>query len=534
MFRESGKLAAFFQPAGTMLTRLYQLIEHSCSRTPSAPALLWRDEILDYAQLWTQVESFAGSLQALGVQRNERVAVYLPKQPETVIALFGSNRADAVFVPVNPQLKASQVGHILRDAGVCWLITSAQRASQLKDTIGDCPDLRGVILVDKPLELPVRTITWGELPSTDPQPSKAIDSDMAALLYTSGSTGQPKGVMLSQRNMLVGAQSVAEYLGNTADDRLLAVLPLSFDYGLSQLTTAFLCGASVVLLDYLLPRDVIKAVARYQITGLAGVPPLWQQLAELEWPNGARSLRYFTNSGGRLPANTLHRLRAAQPQALPYLMYGLTEAFRSTWLPPHRLDENPGSIGIAIPNAEVLVVREDGSLCDNGEEGELVHRGALVGMGYWNDPLRTAERFRPAPCQPQEQPAVELAVWSGDRVYRDADGFMFFVGRRDEQIKCSGYRISPDEIEQTLLESGLLDEAVITAAEHVTLGQAPIAVLRGNRDNEAQLQTWLKSRLPNYMQPQAWIWCESIPRNANGKYDRSLLRQRYARLFDDA
>ncbi|QJD58113.1 acyl-CoA ligase (AMP-forming), exosortase A system-associated [Pseudomonas sp. gcc21] len=517
-----------------MLTRLYQLIEHSCCRNPGAPALVWRDQVLVYAQLRESVEAFAGSLQALGIQRNDRIAVYLPKQPETVIALFGSNRADAVFVPVNPQLKADQVGHILRDAGVRWLVTSAQRAGQLKDMLTDCAELAGVILVDKSAELPVRTLLWTDLPTVQPAPSRSIDSDMAALLYTSGSTGQPKGVMLSQRNMLVGAQSVAGYLGNTPEDRLLAVLPLSFDYGLSQLTTAFLRGASVVLLDYLLPRDVVKAVARYQVTGLAGVPPLWQQLAELDWPDEARCLRYFTNSGGRLPAATLQVLRAAQPQALPYLMYGLTEAFRSTWLPPSRIDDKPGSIGIAIPNAEVMVVRDDGSLCDDGEEGELVHRGALVGMGYWNDPARTAERFRPAPSQPRQQPIPELAVWSGDRVYRDADGFMFFVGRRDEQIKCSGYRISPDEIEQTLLESGLIDEAVITAAEHPALGQAPIAVLRGDRNVEAELQGWLKSRLPNYMQPQAWIWTETIPRNANGKYDRSLLRQRYAQQFDNA
>lgn len=517
-----------------MLTRIYQLIEQSCARTADAPALLWRDQSLSYSELQGQVESFAGGMQALGVQRNERIAVYLPKQPETVVALFGSNRADAVFVPVNPQLKAAQVGHILRDAGVRWLVTSAQRASQLKEILGECADLSGVVLVDKPAELPIPTVLWHDLPAAQPRPSKAIDSDMAALLYTSGSTGQPKGVMLSQRNLLVGAQSVAEYLGNTADDRLLAVLPLSFDYGLSQLTTAFLSGASVVLLDYLLPRDVIKAVARYQVTGLAGVPPLWQQLAELDWPAESRCLRYFTNSGGRLPTGTLKSLRAAQPQASPYLMYGLTEAFRSTWLPPQWLDAKPGSIGIAIPNAEVLVVREDGTLCDDGEEGELVHRGALVGMGYWGDPQRTAERFRPAPGQPAERPTAELAVWSGDRVYRDADGFMFFVGRQDEQIKCSGYRISPDEIEQALLESGLVDEAVITAAEHISLGQAPIAVLRGDQANEAQLQSWLRARLPNYMQPQAWIWCDTIPRNANGKYDRSLLRQSYARAFDEA
>ena len=223
---------------------------------------------------------------------------------------------------------------------------------------------------------------------------------MAAIFYTSGSTGRPKGVVLSHRNLIVGAESVSNYLGNDQDDVILSALPLSFDAGFSQLTTAFSVGAHVVLLNYLLPADVIQLCARHRVTGLTCVPPLWIQIADQDWPaDAARYLRYFANTGGRMPKATLDRLRSVFPAARPFLMYGLTEAFRSTYLDPAEVDRRPDSIGKAIPNAEILVVRPDGSLCDPGEEGELVHRGALVAMGYWNDPERTAERFRPAPVR---------------------------------------------------------------------------------------------------------------------------------------
>jgi len=224
-----------------------------------------------------------------------------------------------------------------------------------------------------------------EYPTTKPQ-------DMAAILYTSGSTGQPKGVVLSHINLIEGAKSVADYLDNTAEDKLLAVLPFSFDYGLSQLTTAFLSGASVVLLEYLMPRDVVNAVARYQITGLASVPPLWIQLAELDWPKEAsNSLRYFTNSGGAMPGATLSQLMSALPDTAPYLMYGLTEAFRSTYLHPDEISNRPGSMGKAIPNAEILVINQRGKICQSHEEGELVHKGVHVAMGYWQAEEKTAK-----------------------------------------------------------------------------------------------------------------------------------------------
>jgi acyl-CoA ligase (AMP-forming) (exosortase A-associated) len=309
-----------------------------------------------------------------------------------------------------------------------------------------------------------------------PAPPGYDEWSPVAILYTSGSTGRPKGVVLSHRNLLVGAESVSTYLGNTADDVILAALPLSFDAGLSQVTTAFSVGAHVVLMNYLLPADVVRLCARHRVTGLTCVPPLWLQLTSVDWPEEARSLRYFANTGGRMPRHTLDGLRALFPGADPYLMYGLTEAFRSTYLDPSEVDRRPDSIGRAIPNAEILVVTPDGSPAAPGEEGELVHRGPLVALGYWNDPVRTAERFRALPGEPRSWQAPERAVWSGDTVVADEDGFLYFVGRTDDMIKTSGYRVSPTEIEEVAYGTGLVGDVVALGIEDDRLGQRIVLV----------------------------------------------------------
>jgi len=360
---------------------------------------------------------------------------------------------------------------------------------------------------------------------------------MAAILYTSGSTGNPKGVVLSHRNMVAGAKSVSQYLENTADDRILSVLPLSFDAGLSQLTTAFNVGAKVVLLNYLLARDVVRACAEERITGLTGVPPLWIQLAEIEWPDSAsQSMRYFANTGGRMPRATLDRLRIVMPRAKPYLMYGLTEAFRSTYLDPTEVDRRPDSIGKAIPNAEILVVRPDGQLCDADEPGELVHRGALVAMGYWNDAERTSERYKPAPGQPSGISIPEIAVWSGDIVRRDAQGFLYFVGRRDEMIKTSGYRVSPTEVEEVVYSTGLIGAAAAIGVSHSRLGQAIVIVatppVGGRLDGEALLSECRRA-MPQYMVPARIIERADLPRNPNGKIDRKALAAEFADILQE-
>jgi acyl-CoA ligase (AMP-forming) (exosortase A-associated) len=528
----------------TESTLLHELIEVSAQRTPQAIALTYGADALSYQELQAATAHFSAGLMQLGLQRGERVAIYLEKRFETVIASFGAPAAGGVFVPLNPLLKPEQVAFILRDCNVRVLVTSPERLALLAPVLAECHDLRDVVLTGAEVpaapQSPHLAFTrWNALLASPPQAGhRVIDTDMVAILYTSGSTGRPKGVVLSHRNMVAGAKSVASYLENQATDTLLAALPLSFDAGFSQLTTAFHVGARVVLLNYLLPRDVLKAMAREKVSGLTVVPPLYIQLAQLEWPAEVREhLRYFANTGGRMPGETLALLRKRVPKALPFLMYGLTEAFRSTFLPPAEVDRRPDSIGKAIPNAEILVLREDGSPCAPHEPGELVHRGALVGMGYWNDAEKTAERYKLlAPDAPGRQPGLQLpeyAVFSGDTVRQDEEGFLYFIGRRDEMMKTSGYRVSPTEVEEVLYATRMVGECVAFGVDHPSLGHAiqVIATPAGSTgaiDMKA-LNLECRARMPAYMVPaHIDVRPGPLPRNPNGKIDRKLLATEWA------
>ena len=514
---------------------LHQLVIDSALRIPEAVALRDGNAELNYAVLASRIETFAAGMLALGLDRSERVGIYLEKRFETVIGAFGAAAAGGVFVPANPILKAQQVGHILQDCNVRVLLTSIERFAQLTETLAGCHDLRHVILTGKVDVLPTlpgtTVLRWSELMDAPPRSGhRVIDSDMLSILYTSGSTGRPKGVVLSHRNMVTGAKSVASYLENRSDDILLAALPLSFDAGFSQLTTAFHVGAQVVLLNYLMPRDVLNALKRYQVTGLTAVPPLWIQLSQLEWPDFiADHLRYIANTGGRMPLETLSALRARLPKTKPFLMYGLTEAFRATYLPPSEVDKRPDSIGKAIPDSEVLVVREDGSLCAAHEPGELVQRGALVAQGYWNDPDKTAERFKPLPSgvRPSGLVLPEIAVFSGDTVRRDEEGYLYFVGRRDEMMKTSGYRVSPTEVEEILYATQRVGECVAFGLPHPNLGHEICVIVTpryGETLDTAALLVECRQHMPAYMVPARIELRDSpLPRNPNGKIDRKAL-----------
>jgi len=518
---------------------LHEIVGAAAERHADRPALTYGSQTWTYGQLQQAIEGFASGVLQLGLGRAQRVGIWLEKRFETVVASFGAPAAGAVFVPMNPLLKPEQVRYIAQDCNVRVLVTSASRLALLAPVLAECSDLQHLVLTDAtavPDGLPhgLAVHLWADLLGAAPRTGhRLIDTDMLSILYTSGSTGRPKGVVLSHRNMLAGAKSVASYLGNTADDTLLAALPLSFDAGFSQLTTGFHAGARVVLLNYLMPRDVLKALEREKVTGLTAVPPLYIQLTALDWPAGIDShLRYFANTGGRMPRETLMALRQRVPNAKPYLMYGLTEAFRSTYLPPEEVDRRPDSIGKAIPNAEILVLREDGAECAPGEPGELVHRGALVGMGYWNDAEKTAERYKPLPPGVAGRESglqfPEIAVYSGDTVRRDAEGFLYFIGRRDEMIKSSGYRVSPNEVEEVLYATRLVGECVAFGVDHPQIGQA-IQVIATAPDGSDRIDAdailaQCRQQMPAYMVPAGVHGMAGpLPRNPNGKIDRKLL-----------
>ncbi|WP_199609785.1 acyl-CoA ligase (AMP-forming), exosortase A system-associated [Flocculibacter collagenilyticus] len=520
-----------------MITFVHDLILAGATQFKDNIALKHKDTDVSYQALSQNIQRFAQGISALGLQPQERVAVFLPKLPQTIYAFFGTSLAGGVFVPVNPVLKAEQVKHILNDCNVRVLVTSKDRLKALSSILSECQDLKEIILIDDEASEfagHIRVSHFDNLPLSNVSHSPVTDNQMAAILYTSGSTGKPKGVVISHRNMVVGAQSVSTYLENTAEDNILAILPLSFDYGLSQLTSAFNVGATAVLLDYFLANDVVKAVEKYSITGIAAVPPLWMQLTKLNWPKEvAGSVRYFTNSGGAMPEPLLASLRDIFHQASPYLMYGLTEAFRSTYLPPQDVDSKPGSMGKAIPNAKVIVVNDDGDECVANEPGELVHLGPLVSLGYWNAPEKTAERFKLAPTKLPELCLPEYAVWSGDRVKKDEDGYLYFVGRKDEMIKTSGYRVSPNEIEEEIYQlDANIHEVAAFGVTHPTLGQAIVVTLTAGAEvTEGVIMKACKKQLPNFMVPHKIVFMDKLPRNANGKIDRTLLSQQHKEAF---
>ena len=485
-------------------------LDHLASRgEPGATALVAGGESLTYADLEQTVGRTADALLARGLRPGDRVASWMGKTALACVLPLACARARLIHVPINPVLRRAQAAHILADSGARLLIANQARLESLEAR--EEADAAPVALED-----------WREGDTALP-PSDAEPNELAALLYTSGSTGLPKGVMLSHSNLWLGAISVAHYLQFSAADRTLALLPLAFDYGQNQLFSTWAAGGCSIGFDYLMPRDVVRAVGRHGVTVLAGVPPLWLQLAEADWSGGeGASLRTLTNSGGNLPEPLVRRLRSLFPQARLHLMYGLTEAFRSTSLDPELVGAHPDSVGCAIPFADVMVVRPDGGEAAPGEEGELVHAGPLVAHGYWRDPIRTAERFRPAPGW---SASGGTAVWSGDRVVRGADGLLRFRGRDDAMIKVSGNRISPTEIEEAALASGAVRDAAALGVPDDRLGQAIIlfAVAKGE-DAESRLTAYLTRELPPHMRPQRIVWRDVLPTGPNAKLDRTALQ----------
>lgn len=510
---------------------IHRSLINSASRCADRPAIVTTEgDTVSYSKVLELVRILAAQLLNAGIEPQARVGVWLAKDLLSALAPFACSFINAVYVPIHHGLKASQAAHIARDCALSVLITNPERAAGLAEADRELAAHLRLVLNRRDT---ARGKDFADCQAWDPDatqsprdlaPTPSKTDDLAALLYTSGSSGKPKGVMVSHYNLAEGTNIVSDYLGITSADRILAALPFSFDYGLNQLLSAIHRGATCILHDFMMASSLWTAVARFEVTGLAGVPTLWSALAKAAGDQDAyENLRYFTNSGGRLSANTLRQLRILFPAALPYLMYGLTEAFRSTYVPPADVEKMGHTIGTAIADQRIFVVKEDGSPAQTGESGELVHTGTLVTRGYWNAPQATAARFRPVPASITGAEDVP-GVWSGDRVRLEAGGYMTFLGRADGQLKSSGFRISPEEIEHVVTEISGISEACAVGVDDDELGQRIVLLVTDDSrcDNDAaSIRAYCSSRLPTYMTPHEIHFVKSIPRNPNGKHDRA-------------
>jgi acyl-CoA synthetase (AMP-forming)/AMP-acid ligase II len=459
------------------------------------PALLDGEAALTHGELRDRALGVAAGLAEAGVRPGDRVGLLLPRGGHAIAAYFGALACGAVAVIVNESLRPRQIEYVLSHSGAVALVAAPEITTRLP----------------RQLRTGVRVIDPGDLPeSASLEPSPRDEHDVAQIIYTSGSTGQPKGVTLSHGNLRAGAEAVTDYLEISGEDRIASLLPFSFDYGLNQLWCSTAKAATLVVDRSPIAARIVRTLREREVTVLACVPPLWLQLLQVEAFRSAPlpGLRVMTNTGGRLPVDAVRKLRACQPHADLVLMYGLTEAFRSTWLPPERVDRKPDSIGQAIPGAEVLVVGEDGSERAPGEPGQLVHRGPTVALGYWNDPEATQRVFR------------DGAVWSGDLVKRDEEGDLFFVGREDSLIKTLGYRVSPDEVAEVLYASGQVTEALVSSEPDRERGARIVAhVVLAEGGDLARLQEFAAQELPRYMQPCRVEVHDELARTASGKHD---------------
>ena len=504
-------------------TVFHDLLSKNFYERKNHPAIIEHGNTYTYDQLNNHVEKLAAWMYERGVRRGDRVGIYLYKSFEEVIAMFAAARLGAVFVNINYQWTLQQLNYVINDCQISFLTMDESRAVELASQKN--PDFLRSILVKGKSPENKNFFNWTEFNSPPlPEELTCIDVDLAAILYTSGSTGKPKGVMLTNLNLIQGARSVGKYLKNNKDDRVISVLPFSFDYGLNQLTTMFLVGGTIVLQSVMMPSEIIKSIKQNEVTGFAAVPPTWVAIVRylLEVPNDFPKLRYITNSGGKIPNNILESMKKVLPNVDIFLMYGLTESFRSTYLSPELFNKKMGSMGKAIPNSEIFIINPDKGICGPGDHGELVHRGSLVSKGYWGKNESTAEKIKTCP-ELKHLIGDEKVVYSGDIVKIDEDGFFWFISRVDSLIKSTGFRISPQEVEEIVMKFGNVSEVVAFGVNDDTLGQVvhvAISTLNGKPLIQSEFLKYCRENMPHYMVPKVMHhYIGQMPRTSSGKID---------------
>jgi long-chain acyl-CoA synthetase len=518
---------------------LHEALLSTARRLPTRTAVVDRHRRLTYAALAGEVRRFAAALRARGVRPGDRVAVFLPNIAEAVVAMYGALRAGAVFVPVAPLRRPERLAALLADAGAVALVSSTSLADVWGAALGGGGTLRFVVAVAGAANaagaasndaLPVPVVGWGTMVGEgedEDEDGKGVgDGDLAALIYTSGSTGEPKGVMLTHLNMVTVATTVSRYLGLDETDVLYCALPLSFSYGICQLTAAFPVGASVVLdLSFAFPAKSLAFMAAEGATCFAGVPTMYAVLVGL--PDLGRhqlgSLRLLTNAADALPEPMVAAVRRLFPGARLYSMYGLTECQRVSYLPPEELDRRPGSVGRGMANQELWLVDEGGRRLGPGAgvTGELVVSGDHVMRGYWQRPEETAARLRPGPVPGR------AVLHTGDVFRTDAEGFLYFVGRTDDLIKSRGEKVSPREVESAIHAlAGIAAVAAVGVVDPVLGHAIKVFVVRadGASLTERDVLRHCKESLEPHMVPHQIVFVDTLPVTASGKVRRADLR----------
>jgi len=515
--------------------RLVQdFLEHSASRLPDKVALICDNQRLTYAEIERLANSLAHALITSGFQRGDRLAIYLPNSVAAVAGIFAALKAGGVFVVINSTTKRDKLVQILNNCQAAALVTGGRNQALVNDILRFTPHLHTIVVAGASTALqidaaaldtqPVRFLEFERLPGGYPgvpPVRRNIDLDLACLIYTSGSTGEPKGVMSDHSNIVFAASSIIEYLENVESDILINVLPLSFDYGLYQLLMAFRFGGTLALeRSFAYPAAVLGRMQAERVTGFPGVPTVFSMLLQIDL--GAydlSSLRYLSNTAAALPVSHIQKLRQKFPGVTLYSMYGLTETKRTLYLPPKYLDSKPDSVGVPIPGTEVWVEDEAGARLPPGHIGELVVRGRHVMRGYWEDPAASAQRFRPGPLP------GERLCYSGDLFRMDEDGFLYFVGRKDDIIKTRGEKVAPKEVENTLYKLEGIAEAAVIGLPDPILGESikAFVVLTDHSLTEQQILAHCRANLEDFMIPQALEIRPELPKNPSGKIDKKLL-----------
>lgn len=509
------------------MNNIAEMLRLRALETPDKIGVSYLEHDLSWEALYRHAYYLSQKLHDAHIGKGDVVGIYIPHSLGQIISIFAVALRDAVFTIINPQLAPDQVKHQVQDASMKAVVGSHDLLSPMADFFAnrqmhvETIEASGQSLSDSHFHCDLSVSTTTNIPA-----------DVSNYIYTSGSTGLAKGVVVPHRTLLDGARIVSNYLRITQNDSILSILPFSFDYGLNQLMSCVYTGAKITLHQFIFARDLIDILAREAITGLAVVPSVWPKLLKpgLKKDNDFDHLRYVTTAGGFHPPELLKNVTQFFPRTEIIVMYGLTESFRSTYLPFSEILNRPGSIGKAVPEVEILVLNKNGARCKPGEKGELVHRGAFITYGYLNNQELNAKKFirlhmGDSSCLP------EVAVRSGDQVSVDEEGYIYFHGRMDMQIKSNGYRISPDEVAQAILSTPGLAQAVVFGVPDETMGEAihvAYETYSGENIDVMEIKRHTKSALASYAIPHHYHFYEKIPLTPNGKIDFTSLKRNAA------